>query len=125
VSISMYVKNPIRKRPRHVLNLDFAFRRNEGVVGKVQNQKQCMGCWAFSIVGVMESMIAIKGGGLPKLSTQVNYSIHPVNVSHKSKYFIKRPKRNTEYMHYNSCLIPDEVAEASEIFLRDAHVFFL
>ncbi|KAJ8720871.1 hypothetical protein PYW08_006336 [Mythimna loreyi] len=34
--------------------------RNLGVVKPVLNQKLCQGCWAFSIVGVLESMLAIQ-----------------------------------------------------------------
>ncbi|XP_026736469.1 cathepsin O-like [Trichoplusia ni] len=35
--------------------------REKGIVFPVLNQRLCMGCWAFSIVGVMESMAAKQG----------------------------------------------------------------
>ncbi|CAG9782507.1 unnamed protein product [Diatraea saccharalis] len=44
--------------------------RERGVVFPVLDQKFCAGCWAFSIVGVMESMSAIRGRGKARLSIQ-------------------------------------------------------
>ncbi|XP_075982126.1 cathepsin O-like [Anticarsia gemmatalis] len=44
--------------------------RKRGVVGAIRNQKECLGCWAFSIVGVMESMAAIQGVSHNTLSIQ-------------------------------------------------------
>ncbi|XP_052749688.1 cathepsin O-like isoform X2 [Galleria mellonella] len=40
--------------------------RQKGVVGPILDQKMCSGCWAISIVGVMETMLAI---GLQKNGT--------------------------------------------------------
>ncbi|KAL4713416.1 hypothetical protein ACJJTC_010401 [Scirpophaga incertulas] len=44
--------------------------REKNVVGPVLDQKLCRACWAFSIVGVMESMAAIHNMSLPSLSIQ-------------------------------------------------------
>ncbi|KAL2089216.1 hypothetical protein ACEWY4_016115 [Coilia grayii] len=44
--------------------------RDEGKVGPVQNQGACGGCWAFSIVGAMESVRAKNGRPLEELSVQ-------------------------------------------------------
>ncbi|XP_051514231.1 cathepsin O [Myxocyprinus asiaticus] len=44
--------------------------RDSGVVGPVQNQKGCGGCWAFSVVGAIESVSAKEGGKLQQLSVQ-------------------------------------------------------
>jgi len=44
--------------------------RDQGVVGPVVSQKNCGACWAFSTVGVAESMYAIKNGTLYSFSVQ-------------------------------------------------------
>ncbi|XP_014250363.1 cathepsin O-like [Cimex lectularius] len=44
--------------------------RNKNVVNSVKDQKLCGACWAFSTVGVIESIAAIKTGVLPTLSVQ-------------------------------------------------------
>ncbi|EFN62267.1 Cathepsin O [Camponotus floridanus] len=44
--------------------------RNRGVVGPVQYQDNCGACWAFSTIGVVESMYAIKNGTLYPFSVQ-------------------------------------------------------
>lgn len=46
------------------------FRRNKNVITKVNNQKNCGACWAFSTAETIESMNAIKNGKLDQLSVQ-------------------------------------------------------
>nr|BAN20733.1 cysteine-type endopeptidase [Riptortus pedestris] len=50
--------------PRHI---DW---RDKGYVSKIKNQKTCGACWAFSTIGVIESMVAMKTGVLKTFSTQ-------------------------------------------------------
>lgn len=44
--------------------------RNRNFVNNIRNQGLCGACWAFSVVGVIETMVAIKTGKLPSLSVQ-------------------------------------------------------
>lgn len=44
--------------------------RDRKVVGPVQHQGSCGACWAFSTIGVVESMYAIKNGTLYPFSVQ-------------------------------------------------------
>ncbi|KAF6093187.1 cathepsin O [Phyllostomus discolor] len=44
--------------------------RDKHVVTLVRNQQACGGCWAFSVVGAVESAYAIKGKPLEDLSVQ-------------------------------------------------------
>ncbi|XP_066488733.1 cathepsin O [Tiliqua scincoides] len=44
--------------------------REKKVVTQVRNQDACGGCWAFSVVGALESVYAIKGNVLEELSVQ-------------------------------------------------------
>ena len=44
--------------------------RDKGVVGPVMSQENCGACWAFSTVGVAESMYAIENGTLHSFSVQ-------------------------------------------------------
>ncbi|XP_037686813.1 cathepsin O isoform X2 [Choloepus didactylus] len=44
--------------------------RDKHVVTQVRNQQMCGGCWAFSVVGAVESACAIKGEALEDLSVQ-------------------------------------------------------
>ena len=48
--------------------------RDYGVVTAARDQGYCGSCWAFAIVGVMESKIAISGGSLYDLSEQQQVS---------------------------------------------------
>ncbi|XP_013192682.1 cathepsin O [Amyelois transitella] len=58
----------IRKR-RAVLPLQVDWRA-KGVIGPIRDQGLCGACWAFSTVGAMEAMAAIKTGKLETLSVQ-------------------------------------------------------
>ncbi|XP_030253035.1 cathepsin O isoform X1 [Sparus aurata] len=44
--------------------------RDKGVVAPVQNQQACGSCWAFSVVGAVQSVHAIGGSQLTQLSVQ-------------------------------------------------------
>ncbi|XP_010559316.1 PREDICTED: cathepsin O [Haliaeetus leucocephalus] len=44
--------------------------RDKKVVAEVRNQQTCGGCWAFSVVGGIQSAYAIKGNNLEELSVQ-------------------------------------------------------
>ncbi|XP_006884552.1 PREDICTED: cathepsin O [Elephantulus edwardii] len=56
-----------------VFNISLPIRfdwRDKHVVTQVRNQQMCGGCWAFSVVGAVESANAIKGKPLEDLSVQ-------------------------------------------------------
>ncbi|XP_012522311.1 cathepsin O isoform X2 [Monomorium pharaonis] len=53
--------------------------RDRGVVGPVVSQENCGACWAFSTVGVAESMYAIKNGTLYSFSVQEMIDCMPDN----------------------------------------------
>lgn len=44
--------------------------REAGAVGPIQSQQICGACWAFSTIGMAESMYAIKNGTLYPFSVQ-------------------------------------------------------
>ncbi|XP_063366108.1 cathepsin O-like [Cydia amplana] len=44
--------------------------RTKGVIGPVRSQGMCGACWAFSTIGIVEAMAAIKTGKLVPLSVQ-------------------------------------------------------
>ncbi|CAD0203611.1 unnamed protein product [Chrysodeixis includens] len=56
-----------RKRAALPLQVDW---RTQGVIGPVKDQGMCGACWAFSTVGTIEAMAAIKTGKLVPLSVQ-------------------------------------------------------
>ncbi|XP_032690195.1 cathepsin O-like isoform X1 [Odontomachus brunneus] len=53
--------------------------RDKGVVGPIQSQDICGGCWAFSTIGMAESMYAIKNGTLYPFSVQEMIDCMPGN----------------------------------------------
>ncbi|XP_011646892.2 cathepsin O-like isoform X1 [Pogonomyrmex barbatus] len=53
--------------------------RDRGVVGPVVNQESCGACWAFSTIGVAESMYAIRNGTLYSFSVQEMIDCMPGN----------------------------------------------
>lgn len=55
--------------------------QKEGKVGKVRQQGKCGSCWAFTIVGMLESayMIKTNSSTLPNLSEQFLVSCDPGN----------------------------------------------
>nr|XP_055035044.1 cathepsin O [Misgurnus anguillicaudatus] len=57
----------IRFKTRYPVKFDW---RDHGVVGPVKNQEGCGGCWAFSVVGAIESVSASRSGKLQELSVQ-------------------------------------------------------
>nr|XP_049697307.1 cathepsin O [Helicoverpa armigera] len=59
----------IRKKRAAALPLQVDWR-TKGVIGPIQDQGLCGACWAFSTVGTIEAMSAIKTGKLDKLSVQ-------------------------------------------------------
>ncbi|KAM3966024.1 cathepsin O [Aphomia sociella] len=59
--------NERKKRALLPLQVDW---RSKGVIGPVRDQGLCGACWAFSTVGTMEAMAAIKSGKLETLSVQ-------------------------------------------------------
>lgn len=65
--------NSINRRKRRIIKASIPSKfdwRDRGVVGPVQNQESCGACWAFSTIGVVESMYAIKNGTLYPFSVQ-------------------------------------------------------
>lgn len=58
-----------RRRKRAVIPLQVDWR-TKGVIGPVKDQGMCGACWAFSTVGTIEAMAAIKTGKLVPLSVQ-------------------------------------------------------
>ncbi|XP_019376603.1 PREDICTED: cathepsin O [Gavialis gangeticus] len=62
-----YTEVPNRKETPLPKKFDW---RDENVVTEVKNQNTCGGCWAFSVVGGIESAYAIKRNNLEELSVQ-------------------------------------------------------
>jgi len=59
--------NRVRRVPEIPSKFDW---RDKGMVGPVRSQENCGACWAFSTIGVAESMYAIKNGTLYPFSVQ-------------------------------------------------------
>ncbi|XP_017658993.1 cathepsin O [Nannospalax galili] len=61
------------ERQMPIPNMSFPLRfdwRDKHVVTQVRSQQMCGGCWAFSVVGAVESVCAIQGKPLEDLSVQ-------------------------------------------------------
>ncbi|XP_003803057.1 cathepsin O [Otolemur garnettii] len=77
---AIYLRSKPSKFPRYpaelqmpIPNVSLPLRfdwRDKHVVTQVRNQQTCGGCWAFSVVGAVESACAIKGEPLEDLSVQ-------------------------------------------------------
>uniref|UniRef100_A0A8C9DRZ0 Cathepsin O n=1 Tax=Prolemur simus TaxID=1328070 RepID=A0A8C9DRZ0_PROSS len=77
---AIYLRSKPSRFPRYsagvqtsVSNVSVPLRfdwRDKHVVTQVRNQQTCGGCWAFSVVGALESACAIKGEPLEDLSVQ-------------------------------------------------------
>ncbi|XP_050647243.1 cathepsin O [Macaca thibetana thibetana] len=77
---AIYLRSKPSKFPRYsaevhrsIPNVSWPLRfdwRDKHVVTQVRNQQTCGGCWAFSVVGAVESAYAIKGKPLEDLSVQ-------------------------------------------------------
>ncbi|XP_002815290.4 cathepsin O [Pongo abelii] len=77
---AIYLRSKPSKFPRYsaevrmsIPNVSLPLRfdwRDKHVVTQVRNQQMCGGCWAFSVVGAVESAYAIKGKPLEDLSVQ-------------------------------------------------------
>uniref|UniRef100_A0A8C5YAV6 Cathepsin O n=2 Tax=Microcebus murinus TaxID=30608 RepID=A0A8C5YAV6_MICMU len=77
---AIYLRSKPSRVPRYsagvqlsISNVSLPLRfdwREKHVVTQVRNQQTCGGCWAFSVVGAVESACAIKGEPLEDLSVQ-------------------------------------------------------
>ncbi|XP_036096441.1 cathepsin O isoform X2 [Molossus molossus] len=77
---AIYLRSNTSRFPRYSAELPGPFSegslpvrfdwRDKQVVTQVRNQQMCGGCWAFSVVGAVESAYAIKGEPLEDLSAQ-------------------------------------------------------
>ncbi|XP_045654719.1 cathepsin O isoform X3 [Ursus americanus] len=77
---AIYLRSKSSRLPRYraevqtsIPNVSLPLRfdwRDKRVVTQVRNQQTCGGCWAFSVVGAVESAYAIKGEPLEALSVQ-------------------------------------------------------
>ncbi|XP_039074665.1 cathepsin O isoform X1 [Hyaena hyaena] len=77
---AIYLRSKPSRSPRYraevqtsIPNMSLPLRfdwRDKRVVTQVRNQQTCGGCWAFSVVGAVESAFAIKGKPLEDLSVQ-------------------------------------------------------
>ncbi|XP_038611071.1 cathepsin O isoform X3 [Tachyglossus aculeatus] len=77
---AIYLRSKTSKLPRYSESQETSIKpmplpirfdwRDKHVVTQVRNQEACGGCWAFSIVGEIESAYAIQGKPLEELSVQ-------------------------------------------------------
>lgn len=79
--------------------------RDRGVVGPVQNQESCGACWAFSTIGVAESMYAIKNGTLYPFSVQeVGRYIPDTLLCLQTRELLERARSLCKMQIFRKCL---------------------
>lgn len=79
--------------------------RDEGVVGPVQDQDVCGACWAFTTIGIVESMYAIKTGILHSLSVQEVGYYYISNMLFRIQ--IREPLEKTSYLTQNTNFVQE------------------
>ncbi|XP_011158926.2 cathepsin O [Solenopsis invicta] len=106
--------------------------RDQGVVGPVVSQESCGACWAFSTVGVAESMYAIKNGTLYSFSVQEmidcmpgGYGCQGGDVCSLLSWLLKSKTRIVSETNYpltlrtDACTLPKISAKTSGVRIMD------